>query len=543
MPSLALVSPKPQARESSLTGTRHLFKVTLKQDARNFAPWVVLISLLSVTSVLAYIWIFPDASTRAQLSQTLSANPALSLIFGKAGDISTTEGFNTWRSLALGGFFASLMTIFIVVRYTRADEDSGQAELFASGVMGRHTRLATALGVAAAASVALGVVSFLLTIAFGAAPLATALLCATFTAHGLMFAGVGAVCAQIAADARTAHTLAVAFAGATFLLRGYLDASSASPWTTWLTPQGWLQEVAPGTTNNLWPFAAAAGFAVLTAALAFILQGRRDFGAGLISPAPGPAGVGAGAKVFWLTWSLHRPSVIAWLVGLTILGTVFGFVSSSFAELFTTDPGFAALLAHGGTSKDQLFFGLVATLIQLIAIIASVSGVQIALRLFTEEAAQRTAPLLAGAVNRQRHIATYIAIALATSSLALMLAVTALGLVGSALNADLSAVDVIKQGLLTLPAIWVLVGVALAVIGAKPAKRMIGWLAIVATFAITVFGPMFNLWHWILGISPLYHVPIITHGSGLPAGWWVLIALSVALLAVSVAGYRRRDLA
>ncbi|MDO5677133.1 MAG: hypothetical protein Q4G35_06455 [Propionibacteriaceae bacterium] len=37
------------------------------------------------------------------------------------------------------------MSIFIVVRNSRAQEDSGQAELLASGVMGRHTRLLVAV--------------------------------------------------------------------------------------------------------------------------------------------------------------------------------------------------------------------------------------------------------------------------------------------------------------------------------------------------------------------------------------------------------------
>ena len=72
-----------------LTGTGPLLKVALRQDLRNIAPWVVLISALSASSILAYTWIFPDPKDRTELAATLAGNPALSVIFGPAGDLTT----------------------------------------------------------------------------------------------------------------------------------------------------------------------------------------------------------------------------------------------------------------------------------------------------------------------------------------------------------------------------------------------------------------------------------------------------------------------
>ena len=106
---------------TGLTGTRPLLRVALRQDLRNIAPWVVLISALSASSILAYAWIFPDPSDRAALATALGANPALSLIFGPARDLTTADGFNAWRAGQLGAFFAGLMAILIVVRNSRAD--------------------------------------------------------------------------------------------------------------------------------------------------------------------------------------------------------------------------------------------------------------------------------------------------------------------------------------------------------------------------------------------------------------------------------------
>jgi len=189
---------------AALTGVRELLPVVARHNRRNIAPWIAGVSALSASSILAYRLIFPDTAARQGLSVALGSNPALSLIFGPARNLMTNDGFNAWRSGALGGFFAALMAILTVVANSRADEDSGQAELLASAPIGRQARLGVAVLLAAAASVMLGVVSFLVTIAVGGAVVPSALLSATFTASGLMFAGVAAVSAQLGSDARSA---------------------------------------------------------------------------------------------------------------------------------------------------------------------------------------------------------------------------------------------------------------------------------------------------------------------------------------------------
>jgi ABC-2 type transport system permease protein len=115
-----------------------------------------------------------------------------------------------------------------VVSTSRADEDSGQAELLASAVMGRQARLAVAVALAAGASLVLGVVCFLITIAAGGAVLPSALLAATFTASGWMFTGVAAVAAQLGSDARTASSIAIAILGTCLLPHVKMRAKSDS---------------------------------------------------------------------------------------------------------------------------------------------------------------------------------------------------------------------------------------------------------------------------------------------------------------------------
>jgi ABC-2 type transport system permease protein len=433
------------------------------------------------------------------------------------------------------------MSILIVVRNSRAEEDSGQAELIASGVLARQSRLAVAVLMATIASVAVGIVCFLLTIACGGGLTATLILSATFAASGLMFAGLAAVTAQLGSDARTASSLAIATLGVCYLVRGYIDTSGASDWATWLTPLGWLEKTGPAVENNPWPLLLCLALAVALVAAAFVLQGRRDFGQGLIAPRPGPAEAGIAGNVWGLALKLNRGSLISWLIAFTGLGLIFGNLSTSIGDIVAHNPAMAKILASGATSTQQLTFAFLVTILQIIAIIAAVMGVQVILRIYAEEIDYRVEPLLAGALRRHSYLASNVLVAFAGTALALLVAGTGLGLVASSKDDSVSIGNVVQQALVTIPAVWVLVGLAVAAVGAAPTRRLVAWLGVVATFGLTILGPTFKLPDWALDISPLRHVPNVTAASPDWTGLVWLCGIAVLFTAIGFAGYRRRD--
>ena len=524
------------------TGTTVLLRASLHQDARSIAPWVVLISALSASSILIYRWIFTTEAERRGLAATLGVNPALSLVFGPARDLSTPDGFNAWRSGSLGALFAGLMTILIVVRNSRAQEDSGQAELLASGVLGRQARLLVAVLLAAAASVWLGVVCFLLTWVSGGTAGASAMLAATFTASGLVFTGVAAVAGQLASDGRTATAMSVATVGLLYAARGYLEASLSPAWTGWLTPFGWLGQADPAGSPTGWPLLVALCCALVLVGAAFALQGRRDFGLGCLPQRPGPAEGGRGATLVGLTLALHRGPLIGWLLGFAGLGVLFGNLVTSIGPVLAKNPAVTHILASGAVSNADLTAAFVATILQIIGIIAAVLGVQIIMRIHTEETDNRVEPLLAGALRRPTYLAVNVLLACAATALAMLLAGIGLGWVAHRHDAAISQGQVTVQALVTAPAVWVLVALATAAVGAHPSRRLVGWLGVLATFGLTLLGPTFNLPESVLTISPLRHVPTI--GAADPAwaqlGW--LAAALVVFLGVGFAGFRRRDI-
>jgi len=527
---------------AALTGTAPLLRTSLKHDGRGFAPWIVIVTALSTSSVLVYPWIFPSEQDRAGLAAAVGANPAVGLIFGPAFDLSTTDGFNAWRSLALGGFLAALGAIFALTRATRGQEDSGQAELLASGVLGRASRLLAGIGLALIGSLLLGVVASVVTAVTGGQWESALLLGATFTATGWMFAAVAAVTAQIGTDSRTANSMAVGTLGVLFLLRGFAYSIQAPAWTVWINPLGWMTETHPATGNHWWPLWYAAAFTIVLTGIAFTLQARRDFGQGAIAPRPGPAR-GKDRTTWRLAVRLNGGPIIAWTIAFVALGVVFGYFATSINDILGQDSGVSQLLAAGATTPDTLIAAFIVTILSLVGIIAAIPGVQIMLKLRTEEMEDRVEPLMATKVRRARFYASNVVLALATSTLCILIAGVLIATLASTADIGVDFGAAVLQAVATVPAVWTIVVVSVAVVGARPQIGLAAWFGVLSSFVLTLLGPTFKLWDSVLAFSPFWHVPNVTNSDADPQGLLWITLVTVLLLVIGFVGFRRRDLA
>lgn len=525
----------------AVTGFGPLLLVTLRSDVRRLLPWVAFVALLSVSSVVAYTTSFPTAADRSRLAGTLGTNPALSLVVGRAQQLGTADGFNAWRSGQLGALLTALMAALAVVRASRAQEDSGQAELVVSGAVARSAPLAVAVAVGAVASLGLGLVVAAVTLLAGGSPAPTLLLCSGFAATGLVFGALAAVTAQVGAEARTATSLAVGAAGLAYAVRGYLDVSDTPGWTSWLTPFGWVERTGPGAVDDPRPLAVSVVVAGGLVALAFALRGRRDHGRGLLAGRPGPERARLAGTVGGLVLRLEAATLVVWVLGVVGLGALFGTVVPSLEQVVADNPALAALLASSGTAAGDVGPAFVLTLLDVLTLLAAVMGVQLVLRAHAEEAVGRSEPLLSGSLRRGTHLAAYVVPALLAPAVALGVGGTALGLVASAQGFALDRDGLARQLALTLPALWVLVAVGVATVGAVPRLRLLAWVGVAATFALTVLGPTLDLPRRVLDLSPLAQVPQVLLGETGAAGLLVLVGSTVMLLAVGFAGYRRRD--
>ena len=153
--------------------------------------------------------------------------------------------------------------------------------------------------------------------------------------------------------------------------------------------------------------------------------------------------------------------------------------------------------------------------------------------------------MLVCAVSRMRWVTSHLAFAFLGPAVVLGAAGLAAGLAYGLSAGDVGreTTRVLEAALVQLPAVWVLVGVAVALFGVLPRFMAFGgWAVLAVCVLIEEFGRPLQLNKSILDLSPFAHVPKLPGGevSAAPLLWLVLIV--VALGAVGLLGFRRRDL-
>lgn len=268
---------------------------------------------------------------------------------------------------------------------------------------------------------------------------------------------------------------------------------------------------------------------------------QRDFGQGLIAPRPGNPN-GRLSSPFGLALRSNQSQLITWLVASLGLGLLFGYFAGSIKDMLSENPAIAQVFASGQADPHEMTAAIAVTILSLAGIILSISGVQIMLSLRAEEQADRLEPAIVAGGSRTRHYLSYVALALLSTAVFLALSGALMGIVAQVRDVGLSFSDVFLQSLCAIPAVWAVIGVSVAVVGARPAVSIAAWAGVFLSFALTLLGPTFKLWNWALAISPFYHVPNINALSTHWVGICVVLFIALLLCAIGLRGFVSRDL-
>ena len=252
----------------AMTGTWALIRLALRRDRLTLPIWIVVLGVLPASMASSYETYYPTAVERAGLTASIGRNPSVAVLYGPAFDLSTAGGFAAWRVGGLLAVLTGLMAIFTVTRHTRAEEDSGRAELLASAAVGRNALLSAGIAVAAGASVLIGAVQALALLAADLPVDGAVALGLATAATGLVFTAVAAVACQFAEYSRSANGIGAAVLGFGFLLRAVGDSSTVAPWLSWLSPIGWAQQLRPFAGERWWVVIVPALAAVMIGAVA-----------------------------------------------------------------------------------------------------------------------------------------------------------------------------------------------------------------------------------------------------------------------------------
>src|SRR5690349_2422979 len=235
-----------------MPGLRDLIRLALRRD-RVFLPvWLGFLAFAVVITGSSYKSLYNTPQSRADVVHGLGDTPATLALYGRIY-ADSVGGLVAWRLGGISLALVGLMSILIVVRHTRADEESGRAELIGAGVVDRRAPLTAALLVATAANLVLGVIVAAALAALGIGGAGSIAVGVAFTGSGLMFAAVAAVAVQLAVFARSATAIAGSVLGAAYLIRAIGDAGPH--WLSWLSPLGWMQQLRPFADERWWVLA------------------------------------------------------------------------------------------------------------------------------------------------------------------------------------------------------------------------------------------------------------------------------------------------
>ncbi|MDN5908726.1 MAG: ABC transporter permease [Brevibacterium sp.] len=533
---------------SEITGLWTLLRLMGRRDRWRAPIWIL--SLAALTAYFANaIAVVMDDDTLASMV-VFAKNPVMGLITGPGYgmDEITIARF----VVGMYGVFLMLgiamMSITTMTRHTRAEEQTGRAELIRANVTGRHTQLLAALTLTLVMNLVAG---FLMSLAFFFSeakpePFFSALLFgASIAAAGCVFAAITGVTAQLTSFARAASGIAGAVLAAAFVVRGLGDMSAVSggdlDWLSWLSPLGWSQQTAPYTLDRWTPLLLSVMTVAVLIPVSLFLQSRRDLSAGIFADRLGRAHASSGLSTSTgLALRLQRSSLTWWSVGVFTMAVVFGSFTGAMEDGAAGMPKEILDLMGGSRGIVDGYIGYMALYFAMIvaayAIIAT-SGLR------AEEAGFRTEPVLATAVGRGRWVLSWTLVTLLGSLWLMALAGVGEGLGAAASTGDWSLMWPAVVGHVAQTAsVWVLLGLALALYGFAPRLQGLVWIVFIVGAGMALFGQMMRLDDAVLDTSVFVHIGQYPAQDLSAEAVVALTVAAVVLIGVGMLGFRRRDL-
>lgn len=531
-------SVAPQ-RSSPFTGTLGLLRLYLRRDRVALPLWVLLLSVPLASVYIGSIEkIYATDAERAGFAATIMASPAQRALYGQIYN-SSLGAVGIWKA----GMFHLLIAVAViltVIRHTRADEETGRAELIDSTAVGRYASLTAALLLSFGASVAVGLIGAAGLLTTDVPPGGSLAFCAALAGSGLVFTAVAAVAAQLSPSARVARGFAFAVLGVAFTLRAVGDAGSGA--LSWLSPLGWSLQVRPYAGDRWWVLLLHLATTVVLTVVGYRLLAGRDVGAGLFAERTGRATASASlGGVFGLAWRLDRGALVVWTVGLALYGLLIGSVTYGIGDELGGAAGRDVLARLGGTSALEQ--GFITVGFGMLGMIAAAFAVSLSLRLHQEESSQRAETLLAGSISRTRLLASHLLMAVGGSTFAILLSGVAGGLAYGMAAGDVMGKlpSVVGTAAVQLPAVWLLSAVTVVLFGLTPRFAPVAWGVLVGFVALYLLGSLSGSPQWLLDLEPFAHTPRVGDDfTAVPLLW--LLAVDFALIALGVMAFRRRDL-
>ncbi len=529
---------------NQFTGTGILGRSILRRDRLRILIWIAAITLVVVATAAIIPDLYTSGIERQIIAESMK-NPAITFMLGPG------YGLDNYTAGAMMAHFmllytvltAGIMSILLTTRHTREDEEEGRVEMVRSLPVGTLAPLGSTILVMTLANIILA-----LAIGFGIYALAiesmgltgSLLYGASVGAVGIFFAVLTALIAQLNSNTRGTIGFSFAVLIIAYLLRGIGDVGSES--LAIINPLGLILRTETFVNNYWWPVLATVGVSLLLFIIALYLNSVRDLGAGLIAT---KAGKGEASRLLLsplgLATRLLWTPIIAWVIGMYVLGAAYGSVLGDLEGFINTSDLFKQMIPDtAGYTLSEQFLSM---LIEIQSIMVAIPVLIFILKLRSEERHNRTEDLHALPVSRNAILSSYTIIAVIAAPI--MLFVTTLGLWSGAIfvmDDPISLGELLQAAFVYLPAILVMIGLAVFLIGWLPKLTGLAWFYLGYSFFVIYLGGLLQLPEIFNKLTPFGHTPLFLMEEINVLTMAIMIFIGLALSVAGYIGFNRRDI-
>lgn len=100
---------------------------------------------IAAVSASATAGLYPTVASRISAAEAFNGTQALVALYGRVYDPTSLGALTMVKAAGIGAIFVAIFAIITVVRHTRAEEETGRAELVGAAMVGRLAPLTSAL--------------------------------------------------------------------------------------------------------------------------------------------------------------------------------------------------------------------------------------------------------------------------------------------------------------------------------------------------------------------------------------------------------------
>lgn len=521
-----------------MTGWASFLRLFLRRDRWMLLWWGLGTMLLYVSQAVSVDDLYATQAEFDRAAASMEGNAAFIAMAGPARALNTTGGQVFWQASAFGAIVAGLMSMFIVGRHTRAEEETGRDELLRATAVGRLAPTTAALIAAAIANVLLGVLVAGSLVLYGLAVADSIGTGVGLTLCGWFFSATALVAAQLTTSTRATYGVAGIVIAVSYVLRAVGDVGNGV--ASWLSPIGWYQAMHPFSGLRWWPALLLVAGTAAAATVAYRLFVGRDYGSGVLAARPGPPRAPTTLSGgFGLAWRLQRAPMLSWTAGMFALGLVYGSMGNDVSDLVGDSETSQEMFLQGSSDIVEGFY---ATSMIMLALIVCGFAISSTLRPRGEEDDGHLEVVLATALPRSRWLLAHVAMTVAGTAAALATAGVGLAVGYSLVTGTSDELWHLSVPLLQYaPAVLVLSGVARLLYGVSPRLMVVAWLPLILAAVVMLFGDLLSIPQWVQDVSPFEHLALVPAQD---VDWAALVGVALVAVALSVAGqlaFRWRD--